>query len=136
MAIPVVTLLISSLLIVIQVILTSLVIKSRRRSQIPLNTDGAPELERAVRAHANFTEVTPIFLVSLLILELVDSYLWWVALLGMIFVVGRILHARSLIVREPQFGTYRLRVLGMMLTLSALSLSALSGVIWVIWNLL
>lgn len=136
MAIPVVTLLISSLLIVIQVILTSLVIKSRRRSQIPLNTDGAPELERAVRAHANFTEVTPIFLVSLLILELVDSYLWWVALLGMIFVVGRILHARSLIVAEPQFGTYRLRVLGMMLTLSALSLSALSGVIWVIWNLL
>ncbi len=132
MAIPVVTLLISSLLIVIQVILTSLVIKSRRRSQIPLNTDGAPELERAVRAHANFTEVTPIFLVSLLILELVDSYLWWVALLGMTFVVGRILHARSLIVTEPQFGTYRLRVLGMMLTLSALSLSALSGVIWVI----
>lgn len=136
MAIPVVTLLISSLLIVIQVILTSLVIKSRRRSQIPLNTDGAPELERAVRAHANFTEVTPIFLVSLLILELVDSYLWWVALLGMVFVVGRVLHARSLIVTEPQFGTYRLRVLGMMLTLSALSLSALSGVIWVIWNLL
>ena len=44
MAMPVVTLLISSILIVMQVILTSLVIKSRRRSQIPLNAGGAPEL--------------------------------------------------------------------------------------------
>ena len=74
-----------------QVILTSLVIKSRRRSRIPLNTDGAPELERAVRAHANFIEVTPIFLVSLMILELVDSYLWWVTLLGLIWVIWNLL---------------------------------------------
>ena len=135
MAVPVVTLLISSILIVMQVIFTSLVIKSRRRTQIPLNTVGVPELERAVRAHANFIEVTPIFLVSSLILELVDSYIWWVALVGVIFIVGRVLHARSLMVTEPQFGTYRLRILGMTLTLGALSLSALSGVIWVIWNL-
>jgi uncharacterized membrane protein YecN with MAPEG domain len=91
MAIPVVTLLISSILIVMQVILTLLVIKSRRRSQIPLNAGGAPELKRVVRAHANFIEVTPIFLVSLLILELVDSYLWWVALLGVIWVIWNLL---------------------------------------------
>ena len=94
MVIPVVTLLISSILIVMPVILTSLIIKSRRRSPIPLNADGASELDRAVRAHANLIEVTPIFLVNLLILELVDSYIWWVALLGVIFIVGRVLQTR------------------------------------------
>ena len=35
------------------------------------------------------------------------------------FIVGRILHAESLMMTESKAGTYRLRVLGMMLTLGA-----------------
>ncbi len=136
MAIPVITLLVTSVLIGIQMVLTAIVIKARRGSQIAVGSDGAPYLERAVRAHGNFIEVTPIFLISLLLLELVDSYLWWVAILGLVFSVGRVLHARSLLVTELRSGSYRQRVLGMMLTMIALTASAISGVVWVVWNLM
>ena len=136
MAIPVITLLVTSVLIGIQIVLTTIVIRARRRSQIAVGSDDAPDLERAVRAHGNFTEVTPIFLISLLFLELIDSYLWWVAMLGVIFIVGRVLHARSLLVTELRSESYQQRVIGMMLTMISLAASAISGVVWIIWNLL
>jgi uncharacterized membrane protein YecN with MAPEG domain len=129
-------LLVTSVLIGIQLVLTAIVIKARRRSQIAVGSDGVPDLERAVRAHGNFTEFTAIFLISLLLLELVDSYLWWVAILGVIFISGRVLHARSLLVTELRSGSYRQRVLGMMLTMFSLTASAISGVVWIMWNLL
>ena len=136
MAIPVITLLITSTLILMQLTLTAIVIKARRKNQVAVGSDGVPELERAVRAHGNFAEVTPIFLISLLLLELVDSYLWWVGILGVVFIAGRILHARSILVTEVQTGRYQQRVTGMMLTLGSLIASAISGVIWVIWSLI
>ena len=135
MAIPVVTLLITSGLIGLQLFLTFQVIRRRRQSKVAIGTANSDELSRAVRAHGNFTEVTPIFLISLLILELVDSYLWWVALLGILFIAGRILHAWSILVVEARRGSYSLRVTGMMLTLIPLAMSAISGVVWVVWNL-
>jgi len=135
MAIPVVTLLITSLLIGLQLFLTFQVIGKRRQAKVAIGTADSDELSRTVRAHGNFTEVTPIFLISLLILELVDSYLWWVAILGILFIAGRILHARSILVVEAQRGSYSLRVAGMMLTLIPLAMSAVSGVVWVVWNL-
>ena len=98
MAIPVVTLLITSSLIGLQLFLTFQVIRRRRQSKVAIGTADSDELSRAVRAHGNFTEVTPIFLISLLILELVDSYLWWVAILGILFIAGRILHAWSILI--------------------------------------
>jgi uncharacterized membrane protein YecN with MAPEG domain len=136
MAIPVITLIMTSVLIGIQIVLTTIVIKARRGSQIAIGSDGTPDLERAIRAHGNFTEVTPIFLISLLLLELIDSYLWWVAILGVAFIVGRVLHARSLLVTELHSRSYRLRVLGMMLTIFSLAASAISGVVWIVWSLL
>jgi len=136
MAISVITLLVTSVLIGIQLVLTAIVIKARRRSQIAVGSDGVPDLETVIRAHGNFTEFTPIFLISLLLLELVDSYLWWVAILGLIFISGRVLHARSLLVTELRSGSYQQRVLGMMLTMISLGASAISGLVWIVWNLL
>ena len=136
MAIPVITLLVTGVLIGIQLVLTAIVIKARRRSQIAVGSDGVPDLETVIRAHGNLTEFTAIFLISLLLLELVDSYLWWVAMLGVIFIVGRVLHARSLLVTELRSGSYQQRVLGMMLTMISLAASAISGVVWIVWNLL
>ncbi len=135
MAIPVVTLLITSILIGLQLFLTFQVIRTRRKAKVAIGTNDSDVLSRAVRAHGNFTEVTPIFLISLLILELVDSYLWWVAILGITFIVGRILHARSILVEEVQRSSYSFRVTGMMLTVISLTMSAISGVVWVVWNL-
>lgn len=136
MAIPVITLLITSCLVIVQLVLTAIVIKERRRSKVYIDSDGASALERAIRAHTNFTEVTPIFLISLLILELVDSYLWWVSILGVAFILGRILHATSLLSKTALTETYPGRMLGMLLTLIPLAASAISSVIWVVWNLI
>jgi uncharacterized membrane protein YecN with MAPEG domain len=136
MAIPVITLLITGCLIIMQLVLTAIVIRDRRRSKVHIDSDGALVLERAIRAHANFTEVTPIFLISLLILELVDSYLWWVSILGVAFILGRILHATSLLGEAALTETYPRRMLGMLLTLIPLMASAISGVVWVVWNLI
>ena len=135
MAIPIITLLVTCVLIAIQVVLTALVIRARRRLQVAVGSEGSPELERSIRAHGNFTEMTPIFLIGLLLLELVDSYLWWVAILGVLFIIGRVLHARSLSVTELKTGRYSQRVIGTMLSLTSLALTGVSGVIWVVWNL-
>jgi uncharacterized membrane protein YecN with MAPEG domain len=112
MAIPVITLLIASLCGLIQLVLTYQVIKRRRHEQAATGVPVSKDLERAIRAHGNFVEVTPIFLILLILLEMVDSYLWWVAGLGVCFVIGR-----------------------MMLTLISLGLAVLSGPIWLVWSL-
>jgi len=36
---------------------------------------------------------------------------------------------------EAQRGSYSLRVAGMMLTVIPLAMSAISGMVWVVWNL-
>ena len=135
MAIPVVTLLITSILIGLQLFLMFQVMRTRRKAKVAIGTNDSDKLSRVVRAHGNLTEVTPIFLMSLLILELADSYLWWLAILGITFFVGRILHARSILVEEVQRSSYSFRVTGMMLTVISLTMSAISGVVWVVWNL-
>ncbi len=137
MAIPVISLLIASVLGAIQLVLTYQVIKRRRQEQAATGAPVSSDLERAIRAHGNFTEVTPIFLILLILLEMVDSYLWWVSGLGVAFILGRILHARSLLVDEaaepPRFAN---RVRGMMLTLTSLALAVISAPVWLTWSVL
>jgi len=57
--------------------------------------------------------------------------------LGVAFILGRILHARSLLVDEaaepPRFAN---RVRGMMLTLTSLALAVISAPVWLTWSVL
>lgn len=137
MVLPLISLCIASLAILIQLVLTYQVIKHRRAEKALVGAEMSVELQRAIRAHGNFTEVTPIFLILLVILEMVDSYLWWVAGLGALFLVGRILHARSMLVDEamdpPRVGK---RVAGMMMTLISMALAAVSGPVFIAWFVL
>lgn len=136
MAIPVITLCIACACGLMQLILTYQVIKRRRREQIATGDAGSADLKQAVRAHGNFVEITPIFLIILMLLEMVDSYLWWIAGLGVVFLCGRILHARSLLVdeaREPP--RFQNRVRGMALTLTSLGLAVVSGPLWLAWRI-
>ncbi|HAY55645.1 MAG TPA: hypothetical protein DCY28_07385, partial [Gammaproteobacteria bacterium] len=55
MAIPVVTLLITSLLIGLQLFLTFQVIGRRRQAKVAIGTADSDELSRTIRAHGNFT---------------------------------------------------------------------------------
>ena len=53
-------------------------------------------LERKIRAHGNFTENVPTFLIGLLLLELMIGSSLWVLILGAVVVVARLAHAIAL----------------------------------------
>lgn len=65
----------------------------RRRLEIGLGDGGNEVLLRRMRAHANFAENVPIFLVLLAVLELAmgGNLILWTA--GILFILARIAHA-------------------------------------------
>lgn len=83
-------------------------------------------MTRRIRAHANFIEYTPLFLIMLGFAERGGIPAWSVHVLGVAFLIGRLMHAYSLI-RGEQYDGSRLianpawRVRGMGLTFLLLS---------------
>ena len=78
--------------------------------------DAEDEFFRAVRAHANFIEYTPLFLILLGLLELADAPSLFMSLLGGSFIIGRLSHWYGLTTPSR----VRFRTLGMVLTLTQL----------------
>jgi hypothetical protein len=65
----------------------------RRRLKVSVGDGGQTGIATRMRAHANYIEYTPFFLVLLGLVELArgsQSWLWWVAIL---YIFGRIAHA-------------------------------------------
>lgn len=76
------------------------VIGVRRRNKVPYADGGVTELQVARSAHSNATEYIPITLLLLLTLEFNGGHLLVVHLLGVAFVVGRIIHCRSILAED------------------------------------
>lgn len=108
-----VTSLVASIAAIIFVYMSFNVIKLRRKNQVRIGTGGVEELERAVRAHANFAEYAPIGLILIACLEANGAAWWLVCLSGISLLLGRIIHAVG--VQEPP-PNIRKRVLGMKIT--------------------
>lgn len=66
-------------------------------------------LERKIRAHGNFIENVPTFLIGLLLLELMTRSGLWVLVLGAVVVVARLSHAIALM---PNSGATAGRLIG------------------------
>lgn len=99
------------------------VVGLRRKHRIGLGSGDEPALERAVRVHANFCEYAPIALLLLLMLELsVALPAWLLHGLGLMLIVGRILHAQGL---SRSAGTSKGRFVGTLLTWLMILISAL-----------
>ena len=64
----------------------------------------------------NFGEYTPFMFLGILILEM-QGLLLMAALVAMLFLFGRIMHAYSMLIKEEASGVYSYRVYGMMVTL-------------------
>jgi uncharacterized membrane protein YecN with MAPEG domain len=75
-----ITSVIASILTIIFVRLSFGVIKLRRKNQVRIGTGGVEELERAIRAQANFAEYVPIGLILISCLE-ANAAPWWLVLL-------------------------------------------------------
>lgn len=93
------------------------VIGHRRREKITLGDGGFPPLIRAIRAHANATEIAPIALIGLIAMAMANAPVWAIHVGGLSLTLGRALHAYGLSrVEGASFG----RMVGMILSLTAL----------------
>jgi uncharacterized membrane protein YecN with MAPEG domain len=110
------------------------VIVERRRSKVGLGDGGDPDLQRAIRVHANFIEYTPLALVLLALVDMLAGPDWLVHGAGVVLVVSRVLHAQGLgatagYSRGRYFGT-----LGSWIIIAGLSLALAANAIHAAFN--
>ena len=94
--IPVYTSLTVACLILIQVVLMVSVIKMRGDLGILIGSGDNEALKQRIRAHGNFIENVPTFMIGLVLIELLMGSTLWVAILGAIVVLARLAHAFAL----------------------------------------
>lgn len=112
------------------VVLTILTIRQRIRHDQRIGDDGRHELRQHIRAHGNFSEYVPFGLLMMLLLEMQNTSSYWLHGIGMVFLIGRAAHAYGLIAQEIYrdnifVGSIRLRQIGMVVTLSVLTIEAI-----------
>ena len=104
------------------VFLSFRVIGWRRLKSVELGHGEDSELLRRMRAHANFAEYVPFTLLLMAIAESMTAPRPLIHVVGLILIAGRLMHAYGLS-QTPHI--LRLRVGGMILTFTALALSAI-----------
>jgi uncharacterized membrane protein YecN with MAPEG domain len=114
------TLLFAGLCALLQCLLTALVIARRARTGVEWLDGGDLPLLRRMRAHGNFVETAPMALLLMALLELSGLAAVWLWALGGCLLLGRLLHAASLLTHNRPWS----RRGGMALTLCALSTQA------------
>jgi uncharacterized membrane protein YecN with MAPEG domain len=93
---PVVTMLVAGLHGLLLLVLLMPIVAARRGRRIGLGDGGDAVLLQRIRVHANFVEYVPFALLLLALLELGGLDRVWVAALGGVLFVGRVLHAIGL----------------------------------------
>ncbi|MCK8062304.1 MULTISPECIES: MAPEG family protein [Vibrio] len=117
-----ITALYASILAILIIWLAVQVIKQRRLNQVAYADGGVEALQIARSAQSNATEYIPITLILMALLESNSAYPTWIHLTGIIFVIGRIIHARGILKED-----LKRRVRGMQVTfLAILSLVVLN----------
>lgn len=96
------------------------VIRARHTYRVALGTPHRM-VERAARAHGNFSEYAPLGLVLIGLCEINGLPAWAVHALGTALVAGRVVHGIG-IAREPE--NMRWRTVGMSLTFAVLGVAA------------
>ncbi|MCR9980802.1 MAPEG family protein [Vibrio diabolicus] len=106
-----ITALYASILAILIIWLAVQVIKQRRLNQVAYADGGVEALQIARSAQSNATEYIPITLILMSLLEFNSAYPTWIHLTGIIFVIGRIIHARGILKED-----LKRRVRGMQVT--------------------
>ena len=118
----VVTPLYAGLLALWFLLLTLRVVQERHSARVSLGDGGSPTLQRRVRGHANFAEYVPLALLLLAILELSRFSIYLIHALGVMLLLGRLLHGYAFAFRTDfPFG----RFWGVLLTVLVLAIEAL-----------
>lgn len=112
-----------ALLAILFLFLSFKTIQVRKRLQIGVGAGDNPELLRAMRVHANFSEYVPISLLLILSVELLKGHFIFVNCLGTALLIGRVFHAYGVSQAKENL---KFRVSGMLLTFSTMLLSIVS----------
>ena len=112
----------ASLPALVFLVLSIRVITYRRANRYDLGDADDRKLLKRIRAQGNCAEYAPFGLLLLAIAELQTASPLILHVLGLMLVFGRILHALALSLRRQDF---RLRIAGMLLTLTMIASTAL-----------
>jgi len=115
-----ISILFTIIFIIFYLILTIITINVRRSSKVAYGDDNNKKLIKAIRAHANFFEFTVFFIISSFLLEILDANQIYVLFVNIVFLLGRISHAYSMLKEKILF-----RVIGMMATLNIYALNCI-----------
>ena len=115
-----ISILFTIIFLIFYLILTIITIKERRSSKVAYGDDNNKKLIKAIRAHANFFEFTVFFIISSFLLEILDANQIYVLFVNIVFLLGRISHAYSMLKEKTLF-----RVIGMMATLNIYALNCI-----------
>jgi hypothetical protein len=118
-----ITALYAALLAVLFLFLSVRVINQRREARVEIGAGEDRELLRRMRVHANFAEYAPFSLVLMALAESLKAPSWWLHLIGLMLIAGRVIHAYALS-QTPHI--LRFRVLGMTLTFAVMGAAALT----------
>ncbi|MDC0662951.1 MAPEG family protein [Marinobacter sp. SS21] len=108
----------ASVCAILLIILSYRVTSFRRRYKQGLGVNEDRDFEAAVRTQANFTEYAPMALILLALGELNGVAVGWIHGLGLMFVLGRILHAWGMV--QGRGGAHMGRFYGTILSWLAL----------------
>jgi uncharacterized protein len=108
-------------LTVLYLLLSARVVIMRRKNRINLGDGGDSDMQRRVRAHANFAEYVPFALILMIIAELQGENAIWLHSLGLMLLIGRLAHGVNF---TYGLKSMPLRTGGMVLTFMALALGA------------
>jgi uncharacterized membrane protein YecN with MAPEG domain len=122
--IPSITPIYAALFALFYIFLSLRVAAMRRATRVSLGDGGNAELTRRTRVHGNFIEYVPLTLILMALAEMQGQPGWIVHLIGGSLALGRLAHAYAISL-EPQI--LKLRVLGMVLTVAALTMGALAN---------
>jgi hypothetical protein len=111
-----ITLTIAAAAVLINVWLGVRVSQLRWRHKVPMGDGGNPLVASRMRAHANFIEYTPFFLILLGLVELSQGSKTWLWGVAIVYILGRLAHPFGMDRKAPN----KLRIVGMIVTWAVL----------------
>ena len=103
------------------VVLSLRVIAGRRKFHVGFGDGGYDLLLRRIRVHSNFAEHVPLVILLMILAENQNSPDWRIHFIGIVLIVGRIIHAFG-VGRDPEITGSR--TLGMAMTFTAMIFAA------------
>jgi uncharacterized membrane protein YecN with MAPEG domain len=116
-----ITALYAGILAPILILLSGRVIRQRREAKVAVGDGGSQMLLRRMRVQANFVEYVPFALLLMAFAESLQTWAWYMHLLGVVLLAGRASHAYGVSQLRENF---TFRVFGMAATFSVIGAAA------------